>query len=307
VAFRHSLSLAALIVLLLVPASTAAQTFTPPPGVGSVTFAWQWIDNTGHIGTTGISLPLGQSVTTSVLAEVDYGVTERFAATLAVPFVFARYTGQNVPLSALLGLDVDTCRCWHQSFQDFSIAGRYRFGDDFWALTPQVRVVMPSHNYPYQGEAVVGPNLNQVLLGISGAWRLAPALPKATVQAAYSFALVEKAVEDLRTNRSNLSMSFGYALTRSLYVHGGALLQKTHGGLTVAQLFDPNTPADQKEQGDRILEARYWHLTGGLSYSVRFADLFFAVEPYVWGRDAHDGIAYTFGSTWYFDLSRKAP
>jgi hypothetical protein len=298
-AFRHRLSLAALIAILLVPASTAAQAFTPPPRVGSVTFAWQWVDNTGHILTDGTFLPRGQSVTTSVLAEVDYGVTERLAATVAVPFVFARFTGQ---LPSRSGLERDECRCWHQSFQDFSIAGRYRFGDDFWALTPQVRVVIPSHDYPYQGEAVVGPNLNQVLLGISGAWRLAPALPKASIQAGYTFALVEKAVEDLRPNRSNLFTSFGYALTRSLYVHGGALFQKTHGGLTVVELL--GAPPDQKAQGDRLLKMRYWHLTGGLSYSAGFADLFFSVEPYVWGRDTHDGIAYTGGATWYFDFSK---
>ena len=52
---------------------------------------------------------------------------------------------------------------------------------------------------------------------------------------------------------------------------------------------------------------RYWHMTGGVSYSTRFADLFFAVEPYVWGRDTHDGIAYTVGSTWYFDFSKRNP
>ena len=301
-AFRHRLSLAALIAILLVPASTAAQAFTPPPRVGSVTFAWQWVDNTGHILTDGTLFRRGQSVTTSVLTEVDYGVTERLAATVAVPFVFARFTGQLPPVS---GLERDTCRCWHQSFQDFSIAGRYRLGDDFWALTPQVRVVIPSHDYPYRGEAVVGPNLNQVLLGISGAWRLAPALPKASIQAGYTFALVEKAVEDLRANRSNVSTSFGYALTRSLYVHGGALFQKTHGGLTA---FDLRVaPPDQRAQGDRLLKMRYWHLSGGLSYSAGFTDLFFSVEPYVWGRDTHDGIAYTVGSTWYFDFSRSAP
>jgi len=301
-AFRHRLSLAKLIAILLVPASTAAQAFTPPPRVGSVTFAWQWVDNTGHILTDGTLFRRGQSVTTSVLTEVDYGVTERLAATVAVPFVFARFTGQLPPVS---GLERDTCRCWHQSFQDFSIAGRYRLGDDFWALTPQVRVVIPSHDYPYRGEAVVGPNLNQVLLGISGAWRLAPALPKASIQAGYTFALVEKAGEDLRANRSNLSTSFGYALTRSLYVHGGALFQKTHGGLTA---FDLRVaPPDQRAQGDRLLKMRYWHLSGGLSYSAGFTDLFFSVEPYVWGRDTHDGIAYTVGSTWYFDFSRSAP
>jgi hypothetical protein len=301
-AFRHRRSVAALIAVLLVPAAAAAQAFTPPARVGSVTAAWQWIDNTGHILTDGTLRPLGQSVTSSVLAEVDYGITERLAATVAIPFVFAKYTGQNAPYS---GLERDACRCWHQSFQDFSIAARYRLGDDFWVLTPQVRVVVPSHDYPYRGEAVVGPNMKQVLWGASGAWRLAPALPKASIQAGYTFALVEKAVEDLRANRSNVSASFGYALTRSLYVHGGALLQKTHGGLTA---FDLGVaPLELFTQGDRLLKMRYWHLTGGLSYSAGFADLFLAVEPYVWGRDTHDGIAYTVGSTWYFDFSRRTP
>ena len=301
-AVRHRRSVAALVAFLVVPASVWAQVFTPPSRVGSVTMAWQWVDNTGHILTDGTFFPRGQSVTSSVLAEVDYGITERLAATVAVPFVFARYTGQLPPNS---GLERDACRCWHESFQDFSIASRYRLGDELWAFTPQVRVVVPSHDYPYLGEAVVGPNLNQVLLGINGAWRLAPALPKASLLAGYTFALVEKAVEDLRPNRSNLSTSFGYALTRSLYVHGGALFQKTHGGLTA---FDLGVaPPDQQAQGDRLLKMRYWHLTGGLSYSAGFADLFFSVQPYVWGRDTHDGIAYTVGSTWYFDFSRPTP
>ena len=303
-AFPHRLSLAAVIVVLLAPSSAAGQAGTPLSGVGAVTFAWQWINNTGHILGNGMFPPVGpqgQSVTTSVLAEIDYGVTERLAATVSVPFVFAKYTGHNVPFSRL---ELDECRCWHQSFQDFSIAVRYRFGDVFWGLTPQVRVVIPSHDYPYQGEAVVGPNLNQVLLGISGFWRLAP-VPKVTIQAGYTFALTEKVTQDLRANRSNVFASIGYPLTDSLYVHGGALYQRTHDGFTAGEVFFSPPGSDQRTQGDRLLKMRYWHLIGGLSYSVgSAADLFFSVRPYVWGRDTHDGIAYTVGSTWYFDWSR---
>ena len=242
-------------------------------------------------------------MTTSLLAEVDYGVTERFAATASVPFVFARYTGDLPPFS---GLERDACRCWHQSFQDFSIAGRYRFGDEFWALTPQVRYIQPTHDYPYQGEAVVGPNLQQLVMGISGAWRLAHALPKASIQGGYTFALVEPAVEDVRPNRSNVSASFGYALTRSLYVHGGALYQKNHGGLTIFDMA--GAPPEQNAQADRLLKMRVLALSrAGCHIRPVFADLFFAVEPYIWGRDTHDGIAYTVGSTWYFDFSKRKP
>jgi hypothetical protein len=296
------LLVAPVLAVLLLPVSAAAQAFTPPPQVGSITLSWQWVDNTGHILTDGTFFPRGQSVTSGVLAEVDYGLTERFAATVAIPFVFARYTGGLPPFS---GLERDACRCWQQSFQDFSIAGRYRFGDEFWALTPSARFIIPSHDYPYRGEAVVGPNLNQVLLGISGAWRLAPALPKASIQAGYTYAMVEKATEDLRANRSNVFTTFGYALTRSLFVHGGALFQKTHEGLTAFEI--PAAPPDQQAQGDRLLKMRYWHLTGGVSYSAGFADVFFSVEPYVWGRDTHDGVAYNIGATWYFDFSRTSP
>ena len=293
--------LALAIALLLSPAVAAAQAFTPPPKVGSVTLSWQWVNNTGHILTDGTFIPGGDSVTTSVLAEVDYGVTERFAATVGVPFIFAKYTGVNDPFS---GRTVDTCRCWNSSFQDLTIVGRYRFGDEFWAVTPSARVILPTHGYAYQGEAVVGPKLRQLLIGVTGAWRLV-ALPKASIEAGYTYAIVQKPTEDTGANRSNAAASFGYALTRSLYVHGGALFQKAHSGLTAAEIFV--APPDQRAQADRLLKMRYWHMTGGVTYSTGFADLFFAVQPYLWGRDTHDGIAYTVGSTWYFDFSRPAP
>lgn len=295
------LPFACAISLLLSPAIASAQAFTPPAQVGSVTVSWQWVDNTGHILTDGTAVPRGQSVTTSVLAEVDYGVTERFAATVGVPYIFARYTGA---LPTISGLARDECRCWNSTVQDLSIAGRYRLGDEFWAVTPAVRLVIPSHDYPYQGEAVAGPNLRQLMLGVTGSWRLV-ALPKASLQAAYTYTLVEKPLPDFNANRSNVSGSVGYSITRSLFVHGGALYQKMHGGLTAREIL--TAPPEQRAQSDRLLKMRYWHVIGGLSYSAGFADLFVSLEPYVWGRDTHDGVAYTVGATWYFDFSRPTP
>src|SRR5204862_2815538 len=104
-------------------------------------------------------------------------------------------------------------------------------------------------------------------------------------------------------NHSNFTSSFGYALTRSLYVHGGALAQKNHAGLTAFGIA--GAPPDQQAQADRLLKMRFWHAIGGMSYSTPFADIFFSVEPYVWGRDTHDGVAYTVGSTWYLNFSKS--
>jgi hypothetical protein len=94
----------------------------------------------------------------------------------------------------------------------------------------------------------------------------------------------------------DFATSLGYAINRSLYLHGGALYQTNHGGLTAFGVIV--APPDQAAQADRLLKMRYWHLTGGVSYSTRFADPFFSVEPDIWGRDTHDGVAYTVGSTW---------
>lgn len=46
---------------------------------------------------------------------------------------------------------------------------------------------------------------------------------------------------------------------------------------------------------------------GRLAYSTGTVDLFAAVTKYVWGRDTHNGIAYTVGSTWYFSFARPTP
>jgi hypothetical protein len=42
----------------------------------------------------------------------------------------------------------------------------------------------------------------------------------------------------------------------------------------------------------------------GATASLVQMDIFASVTKYVWGRNAHNGQAYTVGSTWYFDRSK---
>ena len=265
--------------------------------------SWQWVDNTGHILSDGTFFPRGQSVTTSVLAEVDYGVTERFAATAGVPFIFARYTGGLPPFS---GLDRDTCRCWHSLIPGSLDRGTLPFRRR--VLGPHAprtighadtRLSVPRRGGGRAQPASVAVRHHGRVAARADCRRRAsrPATPTRSSRNPFP---------TTGANRSNVSASVGYALTRSLFVHGGALYQKMHGGLTAFEIFS-TAPPDERAQGDRLLKMRYWHLIGGVSYSAGFADLFFSVEPYVWGRDTHDGIAYSVGSTWYFDFSRRTP
>jgi hypothetical protein len=293
--------------LASVPQPLAAQAFTLPQGVGAVTLAWQYVDNTGHRLTDGFLRKAGESVTTSVILETEYGVTDRLSATVGVPYVWARYTGGLPPRS---NLPVDACRCWHSGLQDFSFSARYRLGTESLAFTPHVRYVLPSHDYAFRGEAVLGRNLQETQVGGSVGARLPGILSKASFQAIYSYAFVEE-VADLSIDRSNVFFDLGYAVSRRLYVRASANRQETHGGLRSGSLtgnpfFPPgefNTP-ERLSQADRLIKSRYWQAGGGLSYSVGPADVFVAYSAYVWGRDAHDGQVYTVGATWYVDLGK---
>jgi hypothetical protein len=293
--------------LALTPQSAYAQAFTAPEGVGAVTVAWQIVDNTGHRFTDGLFLPGGESVTMSALAEFDYSFTDRLAVTAGLPYVFAKYTGAQPPFS---GLPVDTCACWHSGFQDFSLSGRYRFGTDIWAVTPLAAYGQPSHDYPFQGEAVVGRNLRELRVGVSAGLRLVDLLPKASIQGSYTYGFVERALDDVDIDRSNASIDFGYALTSRLYLRGSGIWQHTHGGLRVGSpsgnpflpLGELINPPERFAQRDRVQKSNYWHLAGGVSFDAGPVDLFAAYTKYVWGTDTHNGQAFTFGSTWYFDL-----
>jgi hypothetical protein len=299
--------LAVVVTLALAPASARAQAFTAPEGVGAVAVAWQIVDNSGHRFTDGFFQPGGESVTMSALIELDYSVTDRFAVTGGIPYVFAKYTGAQPPFSRL---PVDTCACWHSSFQDFSLAARYRFGNDVWAVTPLVAYGQPSHDYPYQGEAVVGRNLKDLRVGVSAGLRLMDLLPKASIQGTYSYAFVERALDDVDIDRSNVSIDFGYALTSRLYLRGGGIMQHTHGGLRAGSVTGNPFPLPGElvispetfAQRDRIQKSNYWHLTAGMSFDAGPVDVFGGYTKYIWGTDTHNGQAFTFGTTWYFDL-----
>lgn len=292
--------------LAFAPAPVAAQAFTLPQGVGAVTLAGQYIDNTGHRLSDGFLRKAGESVSMSALLEVDYGFSDRLSGTFGVPYVWAKYTGGQPPRSRL---PVDICACWHSGLQDLSFTARYRLGNESLALTPHVRYILPSRDYRSRGEAVVGRNLQEAQIGGSAGAKLG-FLPKASVGASYTYSFVEE-VANVSIDRSIGSFDLGYALSRDFYVRAGANWNWTHGGLRTGSVtgdpfFPPgeyNTP-ERLAHGDRLGRVNFWQVGGGVSYNAGPVDVFASVSSYVWGRDAHDGEAYTVGATWYFDFSK---
>jgi hypothetical protein len=294
------------LALAVAPSPAVAQAFTAPKGVGGVTLAWQYVHNLGHRLTDGFYVPNGDSVTTSLLLDVEYAFSDRLSASLGLPYVFAKYTGSDPPFS---GLPNDTCGCWSSGFADFGASVRYRIGGETWAVTPTVRLGVPSHDYPYRGEAVVGKALTETQIGFLAGLRLVELLPNATLQAGYTYSFVERPLKDVPIDRSNLFVEFGYAVNRKLYLRTGWLGQRTHGGLRLGgpsgdPFFPPgefNTPARFAE-ADRLLHVQVMQFSGGLAVNLGPVDVFASYTKYFWGRDAHNSRVFGLGATWYFGL-----
>lgn len=296
-----------------VPAPACAQAFTLPRGVGGVTLAFQYYQDTGRRFTDASRESVGQTETVSVFLEADYGITDRLSGTFSLPYVFARFRGEKPP-DPIPYQPFDECHCWNSTLQDFALTARYRLGDDLWAVTPLVRYVVPSHGYNYQGEAVAGFHRKELAVGLNAAWRVTDFEPtRAILQVGYTYSFVEK-FQDIPNDRSNGTIELGYSATRRLYLHANGAFQYTHGGLRFGSpsgdpFYPPgeaiilDTP-EKLQDFHRLFRNNYWQLGGGISYSAGPFDVFASFTKFVWGSDTHDGHAYTLGATWYFGGAR---
>ena len=285
-----ALRLAPLTLLVLTaPEPVWAQAWVPPAGSGSVTTAVQTINNTGHTDTFGEFLQVGRSVNTRIDVEVDYAFTDQFSVSAGIPFVFARYTDPEPYPPPIPFQPVDDCRCWHSGWQDFEVTARYNVVNGAFALTPAVSVGVPSHDYEYRGEAVVGQRLKEVRLTVAAGQRLNAISPRLYIQGRYSYAFVEQ-VLDIPNNRSNAVVESGFLISRRLAARGVFLWQRVHGGLRFGGPDssplpfpgDVNTPERMFEH-DRLLRDNNWRLGGGVTYSLPRMDVFASYVEFVGG------------------------
>lgn len=264
-----------------------AQAWVPPAGVGVVSVVYQTIDNTSHRLTDGSPLDGYDSVSRGALFTLDYAITDRFSFSIGVPYLGSKYTG---PEPSFFGLEGDDCFCWQHGWQDFGGTARFNVTNGAFAFTPSVSFGVPTHNYDYYGEAVLGRNLNEVRLAVDVGQRLDQISDRLSVSARYSYAIVER-VLDLPNNRSNVAVETGFLATRRLATRLALSWQRSHGGLR----SDEIVTEEQLSQYDRLIKDNNFHITGGLAYSLPRIDLFASYTHYAGGTDTHAGGAITAG------------
>ena len=123
--------------LFLVPTYSAAQAWVPARGEGTVTVTIQDNFVKDHFGSNGERLDVGH-IRTFVLAEdVDFGITNKLAVDISLPFVLSKYYGAHPHQ-----LPVDNGN-YHGNFQDVRINLRYNFRIRPLAITPFRRLGCP--------------------------------------------------------------------------------------------------------------------------------------------------------------------
>jgi hypothetical protein len=285
------------LALLVVCASVSpvfAQAWVPPARVGAVTLVFQNVDNTGHRLHDGSLFPPGyDSVSRAFLFNFDYAVTDRFSFAVEVPYLGTKYTGPNPSISQL---PLDDCFCWNHGWQDWGATARYNLANGAFALTPSISLGVPTHDYGYFGEAVLGRNLKEMRIGVDVGQRLDPISPRLSVSGRYSYAFVEKAA-DISNNRSNMGVESGFQVTRKLGASLGFRWQRTHGGLRSTEFVSD----ELFEQYDRIIKDNNFHISAGVSYSFSRVDVFASYLHYATGTDTHLGRAITTGVSFPFE------
>ena len=280
----------------------------PPAGVGSLTISVQGIDNTGHLLTDGSAVG-GLSTSLSLFVEAEYAITDRLSISGGLPYVGAKWTDPLAPPPFIPYLPVDQCHCWHAGLQDFSFSARYNaLNAGGFALTPSISVGVPSHDYNFRGEAVIGRDLKETRLAVDVGQRLDRISPKLSVQGRYSYAIVER-VLDIPNDRSNVTLDAAFQFTRKFGAHGFTTWQRTHGGLRFGGMGSLQPPGEVNTgerllQHDRLLRDNNFRAGGGVSYLLQKVDLFASYVAYLSGTDSHLGRALTGGISWPFELGR---
>jgi hypothetical protein len=287
------LSLAAqlLCAVLLIPSVVSAQAWLFPKGEGTVSLSYQDILVTDHAYEKSDAHDIGHILSHALTLDVDYSLTDKLGVRVLLPYIVGRYYG---PKPHQLPMDDGN---YHSTFQDFTTDIRYNLTKRRIVLTPFFRAVIPSNTYTYFAHSAAGRDLREYHIGTNVGRRLDPFLPRAYVQAQYSYAFVER-VLGIAPNRSNLEIQLGYFVTPRFSLLGTGQGMYTHGGVNLDfNLFHAGLPGDQWTHHDQIARSSLVDLGGGASFAfTQTWQMFLTVAHSIEGRNGHlHGAVVTMG------------
>ncbi len=298
---RFTLIVPAALMVLALATNALAQAWVPAKGEGAVTIAFQNMNVKDHILTT-TRVDVGHIDTVVLVTDVSYGLTDKIALDVAIPFVVSRYTGTRPHPTAL------DDGSFHGTFADVRFAVRYNLMRGGAVITPYLGTIVPSHNYEFYAHSAPGEQLNEIQVGAYVAKLFDRGLPGTFVSGRYAYGFTEQ-VLDISHNRSMADLEVGYFLTPSLRAYAMANALYTHGGIDLPPVGGlAALPAQFRPVHDQIDRAHHLNLGAGAAYSLNDSlDVFASFLRTVTGRNEHAlNRAITVGASWGFTRKSKA-
>ena len=298
---RHRVLFAALAATCAVawPRAAAAQAWIPAKGEGSVSVIFQDLFVADHFMNGGQRLDRGQIHSNTLFADMTYGVTDKLALTVGVPFMRSRYKG-GAPHPTL-----QDDQSAHYGFQDVRMTARYNvLSRPGVTLTPFISANIPTHDYEYFAHAAYGTRVREIEVGAYIGRLLSPALPNAFVQARYSYSFAQR-IAGVHHDRSNLDVEFGYFVAPSVRVFAIGSGHKTHGGIPLPDAGWRAMPVEYAQHHDRIGRIDLLDAITGVQVSVtKSLDVFGSYTRSLAGRNTHAlQRGLTIGASWSFGQS----
>lgn len=280
----------------LLAAEARAQAWLPPEGEATLALGFLHMSADEHLDHQGNSAAPGAMIWNNVVSDLSYGVTDRLAVRLNLPFVVSKYGG-DLPHAPVTGRENLDDGAWHSTFQDLLAEVRFRATTGSIAVTPFVAVVVPTRHYEYYGHGAAGRKLVEGQFGVAAGRLLDPLLPNAYAQVRYMYGVPEK-VLGISHNRSQVNFEVGYLLGPALTVRALGSWQKAHGGWRVPIDFPPFA-SPEFQVHDQLSRTDYLRLGGGVSYSLTGSvDVNVYGYGTVWGRNDVNLRGYGASLTW---------
>lgn len=324
-------AVAGALLAMCAPRAASAQAMLPPAGEGNVSVVFQSGLTGGHVNNFGLLVDEESARSHALVWDVEFGVTNRLAVNVSLPFITARFRGPyDDALRHAGGKDIDD-GTYHGAFQDFRMAARFNVLKGPIAITPFVEAIVPSHHYNSRGHSVAGQDLRALMLGATVGGFADAVVPGLFYQSQFSYGVFEK-VLDIRTNRTRVDSEVGYFVTPRLALRFLVGYQLTHDGLDKIYTLDPaSRPPSFRIHSrptviaaalasgdplynqigpnhDRLLRANFLSLGGGIAFRVTDTlDIFAAASKMAWMRNVHPLRAFSVGANWNFRLNGAAP
>jgi len=311
---RTALMLIAAPIVLAASSSTAgAQAWLPPKGEGAVSVIYQDLFDKYHQFPGIGKVDTGPTTSRSMMLDVTYGVTDKLAISLGIPWVSSKYVGPTPhpnadlsgPTPVFYGATELDDGNYHGSWQDVRFDVRYNLTKKGVVLTPFIGTSVPSRDYIWLAHAAPGTRQKQLQIGIAGAKMLDTVVPGLFFQARYAYGITEK-VLDISNNRSSAGVEIGYFLTPKLRVMALGAGQLSHGGIDMIANARVRLPPEQFLNHDRITRINFLNLGGGISYSLtERVDVFGSMVRTVAARNGHlIDRGLSMGLSWSFSARR---